>query len=495
MGTLPGGGYVVPKKITDDLAKARAQPHAKNVGAPTEVTPVKQPVASKGVGALGYTVPVKPANTFRVQPVESASFKTKNNLRILVRMPTRQRAKQAIAALTAYRETAGIHILLEVVVNSDDTSMKQIEVLRALRDLDCTVTVGAYATKVEAVNGGRVEGWDVLVLASDDMFPVSNKWAAEMSRDMQMYFPLLDGALHYDDGYAHEKLCTLPVMGRRLWEQFKYVYNSEYRSMWCDNEQTDVFRAMGRLVYLSKRLVEHRHPAAGKAKEDELYRRNNAQLLWDKDVATYERRKATKRPYAQFGFDSPPLWLSLCIASLPSRRQQLDRLLDHLYWQMRDFPGEVEILVDDSLPPVTVGAKRQALLERARGHFVAYIDDDDWVSHDYVARVVGALKKNPDADCTSAKVTMITADERVDACAVSLEYAGWSIERGVYCRSPNHLSAIRRTLALQVGFPPIAHGEDFDYSKWLRPLLKKEASTGDDALYYYFFDPKKAKAT
>ena len=418
-------------------------------------------------------------------PVLQAQSGMMSGLRLLVRMPTRSRPAQALRVLQAYRDKAGIPILMEVVIDEDDESMNAPGVLQRLNSLGCVITVGKSKSKIEAVNAGRVKDWDVLLLASDDMVPISEGYAKRVLEAMEMYFPYLDGVIYFNDDYAGQKLCTLPIMGRRLYEQFGYVYEPSYKSFWCDNEQTDLLLAMGRLVYIDEKLIQHRHPAGNtKTPTDELYEKNNGP--WSEDSANYETRKVTKRQYSQFSFDSPPIWLSICIATVPSRKRQLDVLVDHLYEQMKKYPREVEILFDFR-ENETTGAKRHSLLQRAVGHFVASLDDDDWVSHDYLERTLSAIKANPNVDCLDLQGVMTVDGDGSSIFIHSLDYKVWRKgPTGIYERMPNHLNAVRREIALRVGFVSKTHGEDHDFSNRLLPHLKTQASTGNSPLYYYW---------
>ncbi len=441
----------------------------------------------------GYRLVVSPCETRglpAVRAVTSIAVPTSGR-RLLVRVPTRGRPAQALRTLAAYRQMAGIPITIEVVLDEDDLTMLAADVLQRLLALGCVVTVGPHRSKVEACNAGRVRDWDVLVLGSDDMVPVVDGYAKRIVEEMERHFPHLDGALHLFDGYADEYV-TLPVLGRRLYDQFSYVYEPGYRSLWCDREMTEVLRGMGRLARvhreaLSDVLVEHQHPAAGKAPFDSTYAKNEAVLA--EDFEYYEARRDAHRPHAQMGFDAPPLWLSVLITTIASRRAQLDRLLDHLYAQIaQDASREVEVLVEPG-ETLAIGAKRQALLGRARGHFVAFVDDDDFVSHDYVRRIVSVIRETPEADCLALWGEMTENAGRPERFHHSLVHAGWFTDgNGVHRRTPNHLNPVRREHALAAGFPEhLSHGEDFEYARRVRPLLKNEASTGEAPLYFYFY--------
>lgn len=405
--------------------------------------------------------------------------------RLLVRMPTRSRPAQALSVLAEYRRLAGTAVKLEVVIDEDDPTMRTAPVVQRLVALDCTITNGGHRSKIEACNGGRVNDWDILLLASDDMVPVTNGYALRVIAEMERHFPLLDGAIYFDDGYQHANLCTLPILGRRLYNQFGFVYERGYKSLFCDAEQTELLIKMGRLAYVNEKIIEHRHPAAGRAKRDSLYDRNDA--LWNDDQRLFEARR--KR-----GFDYAAPLLSICIATIPERRRLLDRLADHLFWLIDEVDRKTVEVVLDQRVDVPIGTKRQALLERSRGQFVSFVDDDDWVSSDYVYQIVDVLAGDPTIDCAPLVGVMTTAGEVPETFHHSIRNIEWRTEDGVHYRTPNHLNAVRRDLALAAGFRSLDHGEDFDYSERLKPLLRTEAKLATNGpLYFYFYQPGKPK--
>ena len=160
--------------------------------------------------------------------------------------------------------------------------------------------------------------------------------------------------------------------------------------------------------------------------------------------------------------------LSILIPTLPERAGFLRRLRSVLEPQMRGQP--VELLLDERPRPVPIGNKRNALLDRARGDYVAFVDDDDLVSTNYVQDVLAALRDNP--DCAELRGIITTDGGNPKNFHHTIECKAWCEKNGVYLRMPNHLNAVQRALALQVRFPETNFGEDHDYSKRLLPLLK-----------------------
>ena len=72
---------------------------------------------------------------------------------------------------------------------------------------------------------------------------------------------------------------------------------------------------------------------------------------------------------------------------------------------------------------------------------------------------------------------------------ISKDFGFWYEQRGVYYRTPNHISPVKRELALLAGFPEIAFSEDAEYSKRLLPHLKTEVKI-PGILYYYRYESK-----
>jgi glycosyltransferase involved in cell wall biosynthesis len=74
---------------------------------------------------------------------------------------------------------------------------------------------------------------------------------------------------------------------------------------------------------------------------------------------------------------------------------------------IRSYGERIEVL---ALPHSGATAARNALLSRARGEWVQYLDADDLLEPEKIARQVAALPKHPDADVLYGPVTMLYCD-------------------------------------------------------------------------------------
>lgn len=176
--------------------------------------------------------------------------------------------------------------------------------------------------------------------------------------------------------------------------------------------------------------------------------------------------------------------LSILIATMPSRRDKLANLRQVLD---RQLTPEVEVITDISMN-YNIGTKRNKLLALASGKYIVFIDDDDLIAFNYVAQILRAIETG--SDCIGISGVITTNGTRQMNWYISKEYLGWFERNNVYYRTPNHISPIRRELALQARFPEIAFGEDFEYSMRLLPLLKSEVKI-PGILYYYRYSTKK----
>jgi glycosyltransferase involved in cell wall biosynthesis len=171
--------------------------------------------------------------------------------------------------------------------------------------------------------------------------------------------------------------------------------------------------------------------------------------------------------------------LSLLVCSLEARHRDLCRLTNCLQPQMSDA---VELLINIDAGQKTIGQKRNELLEQAAGDYIAFIDDDDLVADDYVEKVLAAVATGPDCCGMEGIITLDGKDPR--RFIHSLRYREWFERDGVYYRNPNHLSPVKRELALKIGFPEKNYWEDRDYSARLLPLFHREVYI-DGPIYYY----------
>lgn len=191
---------------------------------------------------------------------------------------------------------------------------------------------------------------------------------------------------------------------------------------------------------------------------------------------------------------SPPL-LSILICHIPERYDFMKRLSEILDPQLEKYKNFVNCYSDDSRYK-KIGRKRNELLARADGKYVAFIDDDDRISENYIELLLEGCRK--DVDCCSLKG--IITEDGVNPLVFehSIKYKIYrtitdSLEGEVhYERYPNHLNCIRSTIAKQFRYPETNHGEDTDWATQVfnSGLIKSEHYI-PQVIYYYDYRRKK----
>lgn len=178
--------------------------------------------------------------------------------------------------------------------------------------------------------------------------------------------------------------------------------------------------------------------------------------------------------------------LSILICGVISRIKNGDakRILEKLEFQASNYPGEVEILYLFDNKSRMLGEKRNNLLQIAKGEFVAFVDDDDDVSIDYVSTLLNAINELGYLDIFNFIVNVSLNGNPYKPCYYSKDYDSDFNLAESYHRLPNHIMAVKRELALKTLYKNIIKGEDSDYSKRLKPLLKNECNI-NKVLYFY----------
>lgn len=179
--------------------------------------------------------------------------------------------------------------------------------------------------------------------------------------------------------------------------------------------------------------------------------------------------------------------LSILICSIAKREKMLKSLLEKIdEYKFNYFKeDEIEILIDKR-EGLTTGAKRDFLLNTAKGEYVAFIDDDDMITDSYFKEI----RKGIDGgfDCCSLRGVMTWDGVKPELFEHSIKYNAWNttLNNIKYERFPNHLNCIKSSIAKQVKFDNITIGEDRNWSYELhnKQLIKTEYFI-DSVIYNY----------
>lgn len=178
------------------------------------------------------------------------------------------------------------------------------------------------------------------------------------------------------------------------------------------------------------------------------------------------------------------LW-TISILTIPERKQMFDKLLNHLMWQI----GEIDDIQIVSYPSAeeTIATKRQRTLDEADGRYINFIDDDDWISDDYVSSIYPHLKRGV-VDMVGFQTCLTVNGKPQKPVYNSIQYTSWSQDSQAYYRNVNHLCPVKREIA-RLGKFDGGFGEDRRWAEAVSPHVLTEAYV-DRVLYYYRYSTK-----
>jgi hypothetical protein len=185
--------------------------------------------------------------------------------------------------------------------------------------------------------------------------------------------------------------------------------------------------------------------------------------------------------------------LSILIPTTSERVDMFTSLYNELHRQLEYVQtfhptlGRVEILVDDSVKflegGLSIGKKREALVKRAEGRYLCFLDDDDIPAGNYLETILRLCKHDADVVTFRSFCMLKTFLSVVD---MSLKYPMNDEVNPDFIvrRRPWHINPVKSHLAKVHSFSDTNYGEDWD---WFEKVLRgctTEAHT-DAVLHIY----------
>lgn len=126
-------------------------------------------------------------------------------------------------------------------------------------------------TNVLAMQAIR-DGHDVLAFLGDDHRPRTAGWDESVGLAFDRMGP---GLVYCADGLQNERLPTAPFWSADIIDALGWFYPPVLKHLYADDYWLRLAKDLGRRTYLPDVLIEHEHPAAGKAEMDDVYREND----------------------------------------------------------------------------------------------------------------------------------------------------------------------------------------------------------------------------
>ena len=184
---------------------------------------------------------------------------------------------------------------------------------------------------------------------------------------------------------------------------------------------------------------------------------------------------------------------SILIPTMPGRLEKFTNLFNELHRQlayMQTFHptlGQIEIVIDDSKRfldgGLSIGKKREALVQRAEGKYCWFLDDDETIAPNYLETLVRLCCRNEDV-CTFRAIGKF--DNYWAVYDMSL-YNTWnepSTPDKTVVRQPWHQCPVKTEYAKMYHFPDTSYGEDWAFMEKVLTHCKTEAHTDAILLQY-----------
>lgn len=183
--------------------------------------------------------------------------------------------------------------------------------------------------------------------------------------------------------------------------------------------------------------------------------------------------------------------LTILIPTLnePFSIRKLKRLKEVLLPQIAKYP-EVTYSINDAGRSMTIGEKRNAMIQNSSSEYFVFIDCDDMVTPDYLDEIMKGLESNPDVVTMRGWMTTDMAAKRHWTIKLG---SGYTEHNGHYYRWPNHLAVMKRDKVQHIKFQNIKTQEDFKWSEEIhrKGLLKTEYHIDKEIYWYDYISPQK----
>ena len=178
--------------------------------------------------------------------------------------------------------------------------------------------------------------------------------------------------------------------------------------------------------------------------------------------------------------------LSILILTLPTRIDSYSNLIRTLNQQVieNNLLDKVQILSLCDTKEISVGEKRNILLNQSSGRYVCFIDDDDLIATDYLIKIISAISSNADVVTFCGDYV---ENGQTTPFSISTVHRGNYNHPNLFYRLPNHLCPVKREIAVSCLFTDKNYGEDSDYAERINQHIKNEFHI-QDKLYFYMYD-------
>jgi glycosyltransferase involved in cell wall biosynthesis len=195
--------------------------------------------------------------------------------------PSRGRPQKAFKTAMQWMSSCGLDDI-EYILSIDSNDYLKKEYQRLFDGY--RILVSDNRSAVDAINRAAEQTiGDIIIVVSDD-FTCPRNWGKLIERAAK---DRTDFVMKVNDG-VQNWIVTLPIIHRKYYERFGYIYYPGYRHMFCDTELTHVADLLKKIIVRNDLLFRHEHYSVTKQPKDEVTKKADA--TWNHGKELYLSR-------------------------------------------------------------------------------------------------------------------------------------------------------------------------------------------------------------
>lgn len=210
---------------------------------------------------------------------------------LVVITPTRARPDRFAELVAAVRDTTAGRAQVLGLVDDDDPAYDEYELLDTWLMIGprCSLSEWTNQGARYTIGAGAVAPPRYLASLGDDHRPRTKDWDRRLIEAIEALPG--PGFAYGNDLLQGERLPTAWVVSAELVRAVGWMMLPTCQHMYVDTAVLELGRAAGRIVYRPDVVIEHLHPAAGKAGWDDSYRQSNTPARFEADRQAFEAWK------------------------------------------------------------------------------------------------------------------------------------------------------------------------------------------------------------
>jgi hypothetical protein len=207
--------------------------------------------------------------------------------------PSRSRPQKSYNTIQKWVERAGTEV--EVIISLDTDDPNKLDYVNSYVPIfNVNIIFNTNRSAVDAINNAAKQAsGDIFIVVSDDTDCPEN-WAIDLLKHLE---GKEDFIAKVDDG-IQPWIITMPIMDRKYYDRFGYVYHPDFLHMFVDTHLSCVADLTGRRITIPMKFA-HLHYSTGASVKDAVSYK--ADSTWDQGEQLF-----LKNYENNFGLVDPP---------------------------------------------------------------------------------------------------------------------------------------------------------------------------------------------